>query len=111
MTIKTSYRSFVESLHVILKRTGGVGFLDGPFTVPVLRWQPSIEGAKLEYFNPVDQRFERCPDDSAGPTVEPVRFVGVDPWLPWPLSAWRWWTEPVAAERLAALRIGLASSC
>jgi uncharacterized membrane protein YphA (DoxX/SURF4 family) len=36
------------------------------------------------------------------------RVVGVVPWLPWPLSAWRWWTEPVRAERLAALRIGLA---
>lgn len=36
------------------------------------------------------------------------RVVGVVPWLPWPLSAWRWWTAPVRAERLAALRIGLA---
>jgi len=34
--------------------------------------------------------------------------VGVDPWLPWPLSRWSWWTEPVRAERLAALRIGFA---
>jgi hypothetical protein len=34
--------------------------------------------------------------------------VGVSPWLPWPLSRCRWWTEPVRAERLAALRIGLA---
>jgi hypothetical protein len=34
--------------------------------------------------------------------------VGVEPWLPWPLSRWKWWTEPVRAERLAALRIGLA---
>jgi uncharacterized membrane protein YphA (DoxX/SURF4 family) len=32
--------------------------------------------------------------------------VGVDPWLPWPLSRWSWWTEPIRAERLAALRIG-----
>ena len=32
---------------------------------------------------------------------------GWSPWLPWPLSRWRWWTEPVRAERLAALRIGL----
>jgi uncharacterized membrane protein YphA (DoxX/SURF4 family) len=37
-----------------------------------------------------------------------ARVVGVVPWLPWPLSAWPWWTEPVRAERLAALRIGLA---
>lgn len=36
------------------------------------------------------------------------RVVGVVPWLPWPLSAWRWWTAPVRAERLAALRIGVA---
>jgi hypothetical protein len=37
------------------------------------------------------------------------RVVGVVPWLPWPLSAWRWWTAPVRGERLAALRIGLAA--
>jgi uncharacterized membrane protein YphA (DoxX/SURF4 family) len=35
--------------------------------------------------------------------------VGLKPWLPWPLSRSRWWTEPVRAERLAALRIGLAA--
>src|ERR1700686_3715834 len=35
-------------------------------------------------------------------------IVGVVPWLPWPLSAWGWWTEPVRAERLALLRIGVA---
>ncbi len=44
--------------------------------------------------------------------MEPIAgertVVGVRPWLPWPLSRWRWWTEPVRAERLAALRIGLA---
>ena len=34
--------------------------------------------------------------------------VGVQPWLPWPLSAWPWWTDPVRAERLALLRIGVA---
>jgi hypothetical protein len=33
--------------------------------------------------------------------------VGLTPWLPWPLARWAWWTEPVRAERLAALRIGL----
>jgi hypothetical protein len=33
--------------------------------------------------------------------------VGLQPWLPWPLSRWSWWTQPVRAERLAALRIGL----
>src|SRR5262245_14388952 len=36
------------------------------------------------------------------------RIVGLKPWLPWPLSAWSWWTEPVRAERLALLRIGVA---
>jgi hypothetical protein len=36
------------------------------------------------------------------------RIVGARPWLPWPFSAWRSWTDPVRAERLAALRIGLA---
>lgn len=45
--------------------------------------------------------------DSPTP-ARPVRLVGAEPWLPWPLSAWRWWTQPVPAERLAALRIGLA---
>jgi hypothetical protein len=36
------------------------------------------------------------------------RFVvGLNPWLPPPLSRWKWWTEPVRAERLAALRIGV----
>ena len=35
--------------------------------------------------------------------------VGLQPWLPWPLSRCRWWTEPVRAERLAVLRIALAA--
>jgi len=35
-------------------------------------------------------------------------IVGLSPWLPWPLSAWPSWTTPVRAERLAAMRIGLA---
>ncbi|MBY0524377.1 MAG: HTTM domain-containing protein [Gemmataceae bacterium] len=37
------------------------------------------------------------------------RVVGLEPRLPWPLNRWPWWTEPVPAERLAALRIGAAS--
>lgn len=37
--------------------------------------------------------------------------VGVQPWLPWPLSQWKSWTEPVRSERLAALRIGVAFVC
>ena len=36
------------------------------------------------------------------------KIAGLVPWLPWPLCRWRLWTEPVRAERLAALRIGLA---
>jgi hypothetical protein len=35
------------------------------------------------------------------------QVVGVQPWLPWPLSAWSWWSAPVRAERLALLRIGV----
>src|SRR5262245_39771987 len=35
--------------------------------------------------------------------------VGVNPLLPRPLCNWAWWTEPVRAERLAALRIGLGA--
>jgi uncharacterized membrane protein YphA (DoxX/SURF4 family) len=36
-------------------------------------------------------------------------IVGTKPWLPWPLARWPWWTEPIRAERLAALRIALAA--
>jgi hypothetical protein len=36
--------------------------------------------------------------------VSEPRIAGVRPWFPWPLSRWSWWTEPVPAERLAALR-------
>jgi hypothetical protein len=35
--------------------------------------------------------------------------VGLEPWLPWPLKAWGWWRQSVRAERLAALRIGMAA--
>ncbi len=35
------------------------------------------------------------------------KVVGVQPWLPWPLSASLWWTKPVRAEYLAIVRIGL----
>jgi hypothetical protein len=35
-------------------------------------------------------------------------FVGLNPWLPAPLSRSAWWTKPVRAERLAIFRIGLA---
>ena len=41
---------------------GGAKFLEGPFTMPVARWLPHADrGAdppKLDYFNPVTQRFE-----------------------------------------------------
>jgi hypothetical protein len=38
----------------------------------------------------------------------PVVREGVFPWLPWPLRAMPSWTTPMRAERLAAVRIGLA---
>src|SRR6266699_3578951 len=38
----------------------------------------------------------------------PGQVIGLKPWFPWPLSRWRWLNEPVRAERLAALRIGIA---
>src|ERR1700752_2446161 len=34
--------------------------------------------------------------------------AGLEPWLPWPLRTWSWWTRPVRAERLAVLRIAMA---
>jgi hypothetical protein len=45
---------------------------------------------------------------NGGPMSERT-IVGIRPWLPWPLSASPWWTEPVRAERLAALRIILSA--
>jgi hypothetical protein len=42
-------------------------------------------------------------------TCPPEHVVGLKPWLPWPLSRSKWWTNTVPAERLAALRIGLAA--
>jgi len=42
------------------------------------------------------------------PGERPTVRAGLFPWLPWPLSGMRWWTESIRAERLAALRIGLA---
>jgi hypothetical protein len=39
----------------------------------------------------------------------PGETVGLQPWYPWPISRWEWWTKPVRAERLAALRIGLSA--
>src|SRR5262245_61389471 len=42
------------------------------------------------------------------PANDTIVVAGVKPWLPWPLSAWTWWTQPVSAERLAILRIGLS---
>ncbi len=37
-----------------------------------------------------------------------ARILGLKPIYPWPLSRWTWLNEPVAVERVAALRIGLA---
>ena len=34
-------------------------------------------------------------------------IVGLKPWLPHILASSPWWTEPIRAERLAALRIGI----
>ncbi len=36
------------------------------------------------------------------------RTLGIQPRFPWPLSRWAWWTEPVPAERVAALRVAAA---
>jgi hypothetical protein len=38
-----------------------------------------------------------------------AHVVGLKPWLPPPLAGQSWWAEPIRAERLAALRIGLAA--
>ena len=40
--------------------------------------------------------------------MDKPEVVGLSPLVPWPLSRWRWLSEPIRAERLAALRIGLA---
>jgi len=40
--------------------------------------------------------------------MDKPQFIGLAPLWPWPLSRWHWWAAPVRAERLAALRIGLA---
>jgi hypothetical protein len=42
-------------------------------------------------------------------TASAANTIGLQPWFPWPLSRWRWWSRPVRAERLAALRIGLSA--
>jgi hypothetical protein len=41
-------------------------------------------------------------------TATPSQFVGIQPRFPGFLGRWRWLTEPVAAERVAALRIATA---
>src|SRR5205807_2346661 len=48
------------------------------------------------------------PSPSLAAVPAPEQIVGPQPWFPWPLSRWRWWNAPVPAERLAALRIGVA---
>jgi hypothetical protein len=40
--------------------------------------------------------------------VDDIRLVGTTPALPWPLNRSSWFTNPERAERLAALRIGVA---
>ncbi len=39
---------------------------------------------------------------------EAPRVIGLEPWLPWPLRSFGWWSRPVRVERLAALRIAMA---
>jgi hypothetical protein len=36
------------------------------------------------------------------------QFVGIQPWFPFGLNRWNWLTEPIPAERVAALRIAAA---
>ncbi|TWT39005.1 HTTM domain-containing protein [Blastopirellula retiformator] len=43
------------------------------------------------------------------PVSESTRVVGVTPWLPRPLSSFRWWTAPIAVHYYAMLRIGVAA--
>src|SRR5437867_4844333 len=58
------------------------------------------------------RRIPFCPSGSSHPRPMSQatfpRLVGLEPWLPWPLSASPAWTVPVRAERLAILRIGVA---
>jgi hypothetical protein len=51
---------------------------------------------------------KKTADHSDAYSVHP-EVVGIRPWLPWPLSRMRWWTEPVPAERLAVLRIAMSA--
>lgn len=39
----------------------------------------------------------------------PATIVGVKPWLPPPLSRSAWWTSPIPAERLAAVRVAVGA--
>jgi hypothetical protein len=39
-----------------------------------------------------------------------IGVIGLKPWLPARLARSTWWTEPVRAERLAALRIGVGAT-
>src|SRR5688500_6174880 len=45
--------------------------------------------------------------EAPAPPAAPPLTVGVKPWFPWPLHLVRWLNDPVPAERLAAVRIGL----
>lgn len=42
-------------------------------------------------------------------TAQSSRTVGVTPWLPRPLSNWKWWTQPINAQYYAMLRIAVAA--
>src|SRR5262249_40929583 len=74
--------------------------------VPAGRDVPARPDA-LQETGEVTGRAMSSPSDPT-PAPDPGHVVGPRPWFPWPLSRWRWWNEPVRAERLAALRIGLA---
>jgi len=43
-------------------------------------------------------------------TVSPCDVVGIAPRLPEPLASSKWWTTPIRAERLAALRIAIGAA-
>ncbi len=56
----------------------------------------------------MNEAIPNAEETSPGPAQAEREVVGIQPWLPWPFAAWGWWTEPVRAERLALLRIGVA---
>ena len=86
---------------------------DGPFLVPQARWRPVRRERQWERIRRAIRLFRSAfspPGPMNAMNVAPAsesQIVGIQPWLPWPLSAWSWWNTPVRAERLAILRIGV----